>query len=123
MEMLQNKFQHIQFCNMGLGGDTLQGISDRLLTEISRNSYDIIIIEAGHNDIILPKMKEINLLFKLAYEKLLRRGSIPTTIPDEFEKKYMQLIIKIKTLCKSEIIITTLSCLSENLNSDTNQKR
>lgn len=35
----------------------------------------------------------------------------------------MQLITKIKTLCKSELIITTLSCLSEDLNSDTNQKR
>lgn len=62
VEMLQNKFREIQFYNMGLGGDTLQGISDRLLKEISINRYDIIIIEAGHNDIILPKMKEMNLL-------------------------------------------------------------
>ncbi len=121
--MLQDKFQNIQFYNMGLGGDTLHGISDRLLTEISRNRYDIIIIEAGHNDIILPKMKEINFLFKLAYNKLVRRGSIPTTNPDEFEKKYIQLIIKIKTLCKSEIILTTLSCLNEDLNADTNLQR
>lgn len=123
VEMLQNKFQNIQFYNMGLGGDTLQGISDRLLAEISMNMYNIIIIEAGHNDIILPKMREINFLFKLVYKILLKRGSIPTTNSDEFEKKLIQLISKLKTLCEGEIIITTLSCISENLNSDTNQKR
>ncbi len=121
--MLQNQFQNAQFCNMGLGGDTLQGISDRLLAEISMNRYDIIIIEAGHNDIILPKMKEINQLFKLAYKKLIRRGSIPTTSTEEFENKYMQLITNIKATCKSEIILATLSCLNENLNAGTNQKR
>ncbi len=123
VKMLQNKFHNIRFCNMGLGGDTLQGISNRLLEEISINIYDIIIIEAGHNDVILPKMKEINFLYKLAYNKLIRRGSIPITNPDEFEKKYTQLITKVKAMCKSEIILTTLSCLNEDLSSDTNKKR
>lgn len=123
VKMLQNKFPNFQFCNMGLGGDTLQGIADRLLAEISINRYDIIIIEAGHNDIILPKMKEINFLFRLAYNKLIRRGSIPTTNPDKFEKKYTWLITKIRAMCKSEIILTTLNCLNEDLSSDTNKKR
>ena len=44
--------------NAGVRGDTLKNISDRLTIEILINpDYDFIIIEAGHNDIILPTFK------------------------------------------------------------------
>jgi len=123
VDMLQNEYENAQFCNRGLGGDTLYGISNRLIQEIAKNKYDIIIIEAGHNDIILPIMKKMNVLYKLTYHSIVKRGSIPITDPFEFEKNYKETITKIKSLCNSQIIITTLSCLSEDLNSSTNKKR
>jgi lysophospholipase L1-like esterase len=40
--------------NAGVDGDTLKNIADRVQKETPGTNYDYIIIEAGHNDIILP---------------------------------------------------------------------
>jgi len=109
--------------NAGVDGDTLKNISDRLLFIVSNNSmFDFIVIEAGHNNIILPQFKEKGLLFKYALKYLLRKGRRPSS-KDNFRAEYLKLIIYLKTKTAAKIIITTLSCINENLNSKTNQIR
>ncbi|MGX8795559.1 SGNH/GDSL hydrolase family protein [Fusibacter sp. JL298sf-3] len=123
VEKLEAQFPQWIFRNMGLGGDTLQGIAARVLVELTDNVYDVVVVEAGHNDIILPKMKNLGKLYELGYERLLKRGSVPTTEADVFESKYAQMLTDIRRLHKGAIVVTTLSCLSEALKVDTNLKR
>jgi len=119
------KFDNItwEISNAGVDGDTLKNISDRLQFIISNNSmFDFIVIEAGHNDIILPQFKEKGLLFKYALQHLLRKGRQPSS-KDNFRTEYLKLITYLKTKTEAKIILTTLSCINENLNSKTNQLR
>ncbi len=114
--------KNYQFINWGLGGDTLVGIGNRLLKEIKKNDYDIIVISAGHNDIIIPEMKHLDLCKKIVAGYLIKRGSIPTET-DEFYDVYAKLIDDVRMICNSKIILSTISCISEDLNATTNSKR
>src|SRR5690554_7732659 len=77
---IESKFPNHQHINQGLGGDTLKGISNRLLSLIKNERYDYIVFEAGHNDILMPYFSKQGLLLKLSANKLKHRGSIPTKI-------------------------------------------
>ena len=112
-----------EISNAGVDGDTLKNISDRLLVIISNDFiFDFIVIEAGHNDIILPEFKEKGVLFNLGLKFLLRKGRRPLSIIN-FRTEYLKLITDLKTKTEAKIILTTLSCINENLNSKTNRLR
>ena len=60
VDIIQQYFPEFQCKNYGRGGDTISGIFTRLLKilKTSTENYDIIVIEAGHNDLFLPYVKK-----------------------------------------------------------------
>ena len=77
VDLLKEQHPGWDIKNAGVNGDTLKNISDRLANEILINpDYDFIIIEAGHNDIILPNLIP-GVLFRLALKYLARKGRNP----------------------------------------------
>ncbi len=59
VDIIQRNFPEFQCQNYGRGGDTLSGIFTRLfkILKAAHQDYSIIVIEAGHNDLFLPYVK------------------------------------------------------------------
>jgi len=122
VKYIEKELPNYLHINQGLGGDTLLGISNRLMSLLKNEDFNYIVFEAGHNDIIIPYFEEQGLLLKMTAKKLRARGSIPTDI-NNFKELLENKIREIKKLTNAEIILTTLSCIGEVLNSDLNNKR
>ncbi len=120
---LSKRFPSLELSNFGIGGDTLYGIGKRLLKEVSKRSYDLIIIEAGHNDLLIPEMKQMNKLYQGTAYWLELRGSHPTTDPAAFHALYREVLADLRDITDVPVCITTLSCLGEQLDSELNRKR
>lgn len=124
VKRLEEKYPHLEIVNMGLGGDTLIGISNRLLEYLRHHKdFDAIIIEAGHNDILIPFFEHGEKPYQMVAKSLQTRGSVPVTDMEFFEHQYNNLMKLVKQLTDRPIFITTLSCISEDLNRYTNLKR
>ncbi|GAH62102.1 unnamed protein product, partial [marine sediment metagenome] len=115
VDIIQHYFPEFQCENYGRGGDTISGIFTRLLKILKTHSenYDIIVIEAGHNDLFLPYIKK-----KWNFTSI-RKVTPLNKIKDFYDKGLRTISLH----SKAKIIITTLSCLGEDLSSPLNQKR
>ena len=115
VDIIQRKFPESQCYNYGHGGDTLFGIFTRLfkILKTQTEKYDIIVIEAGHNDLFLPYVK-----------KKWKFTSIRKVTPLSKIKDFYDNGLRAVSLHSSaKIIINTISCLGEDINSPINQKR
>ncbi len=115
VDIIQHNFPEFQCKNYGRGGDTISGIFTRLLKFLKTHveKYDIIVIEAGHNDLFLPYVK-----------KKWNFTSIRKVTPlNKIKGFYDNGLKEISLHTKAKIIITTLSCLGEDIKSPINQKR
>ena len=115
VDIIQHKFPESQCYNYGHGGDTLFGIFTRLfkILKTQTEKYDIIVIEAGHNDLFLPYVKK-----KWKFTSV-RKVTPLNKIKDLYDNGLRTASLQ----SKAKIIITTLSCLGEDLSSPLNQKR
>lgn len=121
-EELENKNYILR--NHGLGGDTLMGVKNRLEDLLMRgNKFEIIVIEAGHNDIALPYFAKHDPAWQDGVEMLKEQGIIPLSNSDEFENKLDEILKFLEKNHEGQTIITTLSCLGENLKSVLNKQR
>ncbi len=121
--ILEEQFPEVSFTNLGLGGDTLVGIGKRLIKTLERRSFDLIVIEAGHNDLLIPEMKSLTPRLQVYAHWFEVRGSKPALEAAEFEKLYRSIIIDLFRHTSVPVLLTTLSCLGESLNSDINRQR
>ncbi len=115
VDIIQHYFPEFRCKNHGRGGDTISGIFTRLLKILKTHTenYDIIVIEAGHNDLFLPYVKS---RWKFTS---IRKVTPLNKIKDFYDNGLRTISLH----SKAKIIITTLSCLGEDLNSSINQKR
>ena len=115
VDIIQQKFPEFQCKNYGRGGDTISGIFMRLLKILKTptEKYDIIIIEAGHNDLFLPYVK-----IKWNFTSIRKITPI-----NKIKDFYDNGLRAISLHTKAKIIVTTLSCLGEDLNNPINQQR
>ncbi len=124
VRLLQVAFPDYVFVNLGLGGDTLHGVSRRLFTELSHSpEYDAIVFAVGHNDLLIPYMQQASPTFRFIARSLLRRGSTPTPDSITFAHKLQAAMDRLRTVYQGPVIITTLSCLGERLDNELNQQR
>lgn len=124
LKRLQEMMPDDELINLGLGGDTIIGIGNRLLEHLKLNPhYDIVILEAGHNDILVPTFEEQDIRFKLTAFSLKTRGSIPIKDPEIFKQTYTSTLKAIQKICDAKLFVTTLSCINEDLSALTNIKR
>lgn len=115
VDIIQHNFPEFQCQNYGRGGDTVSGVFTRLLKILKTHTetYDIIVIEAGLNDLLLPYVK-----------KKWKFTSIRKVTPlHKIKDLYDRGLKAISLHTKAKIIVTTLSCLGEDINSPINQKR
>lgn len=124
LEKLEQLMPEYEFVNLGLGGDTIIGIGNRVLEHLKIDSnYDIIIVEAGHNDILLPIFEQEEFLFKMTAFTLRTRGSIPIKDPEIFKGTYLSTLRAIRKLSNARLFVSTLSCINEDLTAISNIKR
>lgn len=98
-----------QFINFGLGGDTVIGMTERLIKVMNKSKYKDatdIIVGIGANDILLPFLENYSFLWKKRVRSLKRRGSIPCTNEEQFTMEYIKLIMILKELNKNIIIFS-----------------
>lgn len=110
--------------NLGLGGDTLIGITNRLIEHLKVDSnYDGILIEAGHNDLLVPVLEKQTIPYRVTALTLKARGSTPIDDVEAFEKIYRTTLKAVGQLTKAKCFVTTLSCMGEDLSTAINFKR
>ncbi len=115
VDLVQNNFPGVKCKNYGRGGDTISGIFNRLLKILKTHTekYDVIVIEAGHNDLFLPYVKK-----KWNFTNIRK-----VTPLNKIKDVYDSGLRKVNLYSNAKVIITTLSCLGEDFNSPINQKR
>ena len=109
--------------NAGVNGETLIKIKQRLDKKLAECDYDVIFFEAGINDLLIPAMTGKNFFYKQAQKYLLAKRYNPLSKPIAFEETFRRAISDIKSKTSATIILTTLSCINENLESSLNKKR
>jgi lysophospholipase L1-like esterase len=115
VELIKQKFPNLNCHNEGKGGETLIEIASRLKKILKENKkdYSTLIIEAGHNDIILPYVK---LKWPVMSVKWVTPISQIGIVLDD-------MLSSVKSLTNAKIILTTLSCLGEVFESPLNRQR
>lgn len=109
--------------NAGVEGDSLIKIKQRLDEKLDTAEYDVIFFQAGTNDLLAPAMKEKAFFFRQLKKYFTPKGNQPQATPADFEKEFRKCINDIKKKTTATIIVSTLSCVSECLESSLNQKR
>ena len=115
VDMIKNKYPDICCHNKGHDGDTLLRITTRLIKILKKDKhkYSTLVIEAGHNDILLPHLK-------LRWPVMRIKRVTPVYQMGIVLDQKLKTII---SLSNAKIILTTLSCIGETFNSQLNQKR
>lgn len=93
--------------NFGLGGDTLAGMTKRLLDKLDDPKYSeakIIIIGIGTNDILHPYLRSFSKTWEKLVERLIRRDRVPCGNESEFRDRYEYLLQNLASLGKRVII-------------------
>lgn len=112
-----------KYKNFGLGGDTLIGMTARIKKILDKPKYQCvktIIIEIGCNDLLLPFLQKYSLCWKLIVGGIVKRGSIPCSNIEQFEKNYTALIQMLMKK-KKKIIVIGLPYI-ETIRNDLNDK-
>ena len=124
VDPLSEMYPEFELINLGRDGDTLLSIMDRTIEHLRRDSdYDLIIIEAGHNDILLPSFRNRTIIHQFVASHMVGKGNLWAGDADEFISIYSFFIDSVRGVTKVPVYITTLSCLSEDLDSATNKLR
>ncbi|TRX35453.1 hypothetical protein FNW52_10440 [Flavobacterium sp. ZT3R18] len=124
VELIAKSQPSLQITILGENGETLNVICNRLFNHLKfEQDYDCIIFQSGYNDILLPSFLEKGKLFKWAYQQQIKNGLIPLPNPCEFLVFLKKNIRSIKQLFKGRIVLLTIGCVGENLNSELNSLR
>ena len=124
VQLLQKAYPHWCIVNKGADGLPLCTIGHRLLTTLQSDaSFDVIVLQTGYNDMLLPSFAARNVFFQNALRWCIRKGHVPIESAQLFGKALEALIKNVQAICKAKIILTTIACLGENLSSDLNMQR
>lgn len=95
--------------NLGLGGDTLIGMTRRLLMTSKQSDFEDvtdIVVGIGANDIIQDFLQDYSRLWNLRVKTLIMRGSIRTVDEIQFKQYYIKLIKLLKSFNKNIVIFS-----------------
>jgi len=124
VKLIAQSDAEIQITNLGKDGETLNIIVDRLLNHLKVESgYDYLVFQGGYNDIILPFFNTKGDLFSRVYEQQIQNGFIPLTSSNDFSEFLKTNISDIRRLFNGKIILLTIACVGEDLNSELNRQR
>ena len=107
--MQQNKICQ----NFGLGGDTLTGMSKRIISFLKASTCNEFIIEIGTNDILLPFLSTYSRAWSKTVKRIISRGGIPLENAQSFEYEYKKLLNRLLSSGKTMKLIN-IPCISED---------
>jgi lysophospholipase L1-like esterase len=120
---LRQAFPDWRFRIVGRSGETLIGASNTVRDILSTSLPNLVILEIGLNDVLLPYLSSQNLIWRLKASMVEQHGNPPTQNPRVFSRQYIRTVRWIKNAGVGQIIVTTLPCLGEDLNSPLNRLR
>jgi lysophospholipase L1-like esterase len=103
------------------GGDTLAGINARLERLLIGHEPDVLVIQAGTNDILLPALESRGGLCRRLVRRIEACGSIPTTGLEDFRDLYSSTL-ESATKAAGHILVITIACIGERVESDLNRR-
>jgi lysophospholipase L1-like esterase len=109
--------------NEGIDGDTLGHICDRLKVSLRFQRPDVIVLQGGYNDLILPTFQQRGLLFRLACKQQLKKGLVPMESAEELEEKLRETTRYVKANSNAKIVLLTIGCIGEKTDHPLQQKR
>jgi len=115
LKHFKNKDKYINF---GLGGDTVIGMTERLIKTIKKDKYkDItdIVVGIGVNDILLPFLEGYAPSWKRRVKSFNKRGSIPCIDEYHFLIEYTKLVKILNETSKNIIIFSIPYIESEDI--------
>ena len=121
VKMIAKKHPEWKIDNAGVNGETLNRIADRAVVKLAQSDYDLVVFQAGYNDIMLPTFETRQGWFSKSYHHQLKLGNSPATIGD-FEMLLRESVDYIKSVTKANVVLLNLSCINEDLNTETNKK-
>jgi len=119
VRMIARKHQGWKIENAGVNGETINKMSDRLVLKLAQNDYDVVVVECGYNDVMLPTFAVKQGWFPKAYQHQLKLGNIPSQIM-QFEHHLRESVDYMISVSKVKVVLTTLGCISEDLSAETN---
>src|SRR5665647_1045097 len=83
-----------QCVNCGVMGDTLIGVTARLIAKLNHrlDDRDYVILGVGTNDILQPYLDTCSSSWQKSAKRNRRRGSVPCKDINEFTQKYRELL-------------------------------
>ena len=126
LEVLQNdpEMKNVTIINGGEDGYTIEGIRVRMESLLdSGNQPDVLVVEGGANDLLLPYMKSSGHAWDPFIRKLKRHGSIPLESEVEFKKGMTRILSAAFDRGIRRVLTCTIPCLGENLSTPLNRKR
>jgi len=118
------EFQDCTLLNEGEDGYTIEGIRTKMesLPE-SRSLPDVLILEGGANDLLLPFMQSAGNAWDPFIRKLKRHGSVPLETEELFREGFGKLLSSAFDRGIKRVVTCTIPCLGEDLSSPLNRKR
>lgn len=124
LPILAVRFPGCELVNLGKDGDTLAGIRARTLIHLREMpAYDLLVIAAGHNDVILPEFARRSIAHRAIARGMARRGSVPSRDYDEFLATYRGFLSEVWSLGDTPVVAVTMSAVNENPSSSTAARR
>ncbi len=123
VKLLEKQFPDYEMTNLGLDGDTVSGIMNRTLSLLEKDDdYDLIVISAGHNDILLPAFRNQSAAYRSIVMLKKLQGSVPADSYTEFISTYEKFIDSVRDIFAAPVVLVTLSCINEDLSVATNRE-
>ncbi len=107
----------------GVDGDTVRGVRTRLETILETDRPDVLLLEAGANDIFIPAMARKNTDWELFVQELASHGSVPSPRAEDFLSVYRDVLAAAGRQGVPRIICMTILPLGEDLESSLNRER
>jgi hypothetical protein len=110
--------------NAGVNGEPITSIGKRLLRKLDKGkTYDVIVLQGGANDILLPTFAKRGFWFNEALAHCRRIGRNPLPTATDFGKALREIIEATRSRTEAKIILTTIGCLNEDLRGGLNDPR
>jgi lysophospholipase L1-like esterase len=124
VDLIRQQYPDSDIVNLGQDGDTLRGIRRRTIRLLERDrEFNLLIIAAGHNDVILPALSGLSTIHAAIPRQLALKGSVPIADPQEFLREYREFLDDVWRITRIPVIITTLSSVNEDPGSPTAETR
>ncbi len=113
-----------ELINLGEDGFTMAGLLAKLESFLeTEEAPDLLVLEGGANDILLPHMQSQGKAWDPFIRKLLRHGSRPAESEEEFRATVSALLDLAETRRIPGVLICTIPFITEDLSSPLNRKR